>query len=112
MRWYWVLCFAASCLEKSTLRLLSARVIFTPSSRNTRSSGAGRKSGTTLGLPRGSSVYFIFAFIKLLAPSPIAGAKDANDALPIDEPDGEHHRQPRQSRSSVVRWSCATCPRR
>src|SRR5882762_8943273 len=109
MRWYWVLCFAASRLKKSTLRLLSARVIFTPSSRNARSSGAGRKSGTTLGLPKGSSVYLIFAFIELLTPSPVAGTEDANNALPVGESDGED-RQPRQSRSSVVRRSYATCP--
>ncbi len=90
MRWYWVLCFAASCLKKSTLRLLSAKVIFTPSSRNTRSSGAGRKSETTLGLPKGSSVYLIFALIELLSPPPIAGTKDANNALSIGESDGEY----------------------
>src|ERR1700682_6760619 len=90
MRWYWVLCFAASCLKKSTLRLLSARVIFTPSSRNTRSSGAGKKSGAPLGLPKGSSVYFIFALIELLSPPPIAGAKDANNVLSIGESDGEY----------------------
>jgi hypothetical protein len=77
-------------LKKSTLRLLNASVIFTPSSRNTRSSGAGRKSGTTLGLPKGSSVYLIFALIELLTLSPIAGANDTNDARPVGEPDGDY----------------------
>src|SRR5205085_1677458 len=79
MRWYCVLCFAASRLKKSTLRLLRARVTFMPSSRNTRSSGAGRKSGTTLGLPKGSSVYLVFALIDPLSFAPIARAKDPND---------------------------------
>jgi hypothetical protein len=89
MRWYCVLCLTASCLKKSTLRLLSDSVIFTPSSRNTRSPGAGRKSGTTLGLPKGSSAYLIFALIDLLTPSPVAGTEDANDALPVGKSDGE-----------------------
>src|SRR5882672_8604007 len=71
MRWYWVLCFVASRLKNSTLRLLSARVTFTPSSRKTRSSGAGRKSGTTLGLPKGSSVYLVFALIDPFTLSPL-----------------------------------------
>ena len=87
MRWYCVLCFAASRLKKSTLRLLSASVTFTPSSRKTSSSGGGRKSGTTLIFPRGSSVYLIFALIDAFALSPIAGSKYANDARSICEAD-------------------------
>jgi hypothetical protein len=35
-------------------------------------------------------VYLIFALIELFTPSPIAGAKDANDAPPISEPDGKN----------------------
>ena len=35
MRWYCVLCFCASLLKNSTLRLLSAIVTLTPSSRTT-----------------------------------------------------------------------------
>ena len=87
MRWYCVLCFAASLLKKSTLRLLSASVTFTPSSRKTRSLGGGRKSGTTLSLPSGSSVYLIFELIDAFALSPIAGSKYANDAGSICEAD-------------------------
>ena len=41
MRWYCVLCLRASFLKNSTLRLLNEMVTFTPSSRKTRSSGAG-----------------------------------------------------------------------
>src|SRR2546426_10912739 len=63
MRWYWVRCFRASPLKNSTLRLLNAIVTFTPSSRETRSSGLGRKSGTTFRRPRGSFVYLIFLLI-------------------------------------------------
>src|SRR5438876_9424872 len=63
MRWYCVLCFRASFLKNSTLRLLKEIVTFTPSSRKTRSSGRGRKSGTTSRSPRGSSVYRIFSLI-------------------------------------------------
>ena len=65
MRWYCVLCLRASVLKKSTLRLLNAMVTLTPSSLKTRSSGRGRKSGTTLGFPRGSSVYLIFPLMGL-----------------------------------------------
>ena len=87
MRWYCVLCFAASRLKKSsTLRLLSASVTFTPSSRKARSSGGGRKSGTTLSSPRSSSVYLIFALLDA-ALSPIAGSKYTNDAGAISEAD-------------------------
>jgi len=63
MRWYCVLFFRAAALKNATLRLLKAIVTLMPSSRNTRSSGRGRKSGTTLIFPRGSFVYLIFAFI-------------------------------------------------
>jgi len=87
MRWYCVLCLRASVLKKSTLRLLSAMVTLTPSSLKTRSSGRGRKSGTTLGLPRGSSVYLIFPLINPLAFPPVAGAEDPNDVVAIGEPD-------------------------
>ncbi len=87
MRWYCVLCLRASVLKKSTLRLLNAMVTLTPSSLKTRSSGRGRKSETTLGFPRGSSVYLIFSLIYPLAFPPVAGAKNPNDIVAIGEPD-------------------------
>ena len=87
MRWYCVLCLRASVLKKSTLRLLNAMVTLTPSSLKTRSSGRGRKSGTTLGFPRGSSVYLIFPLIYPLAFPPVSGAKDPNDIVAIGKPD-------------------------
>src|SRR5258708_38179992 len=64
-------------------------VTLTPSSLKTRSSGRGRKSGTTLGFPRGSSVYLIFPLIYPLAFPPVAGAKNPNDIVPVGEPDGQ-----------------------
>src|SRR6266568_9042234 len=91
MRWYCVLCFRASPLKNSTLRLLNASVTLTPSSRKTRSSGRGRKSRTTFTLPRGSSVYLILALIDCLTPSPVASAKDSNDILAIREADGQNY---------------------
>src|SRR5216684_3010654 len=87
MRWYCVLCLRASVLKKSTLRLLNAMVTLTPSSLKTRSSGRGRKSGTTLGFPRGSSVYLIFPLIYPLAFPPVAGAKDPYHIVAIGKPD-------------------------
>ena len=90
MRWYCVLCFAASRLKNSTLRLLNASVTFTPSSRKTRSSGAGKKSATTLGFPKGSFVYLILELIDSFALSPIAGAKDANNAGSISKADSKN----------------------
>src|SRR5947208_16443702 len=87
MRWYCVLCLRASVLKKSTLRLLNAMVTLTPSSLKTRSSGRGRKSGTTLGFPRGSSVYLIFPLIYPLAFPPVAGAENPNDIVAIGKPD-------------------------
>src|SRR6187549_2729026 len=79
MRWYCVLCFCASLLKKSTLRLLSAIVTLTPSSRKTRSSGRGRKSGTTARSPRGSSVYRIFSLIDPFSFAPVSSPVDADD---------------------------------
>src|SRR5712691_2111403 len=64
-------------------------VTLTPSSLKTRSSGRGRKSGTTLGFPRGSSVYLIFPLIYSLAFPPVAGAKNSNDIVPVGKPDGQ-----------------------
>jgi hypothetical protein len=77
----------ASVLKKSTLRLLNAMVTLTPSSLKTRSSGRGRKSGTTLGFPSGSSVYLIFSLIYPLAFPPVAGAKNPNHIVAIGKPD-------------------------
>src|SRR5258708_24115586 len=62
-------------------------VTLTPSSLKTRSSGRGRKSGTTLGFPRGSSVYLIFPLIYPLAFPPVAGAKNPNDIAAIGKPE-------------------------
>src|SRR5712691_11090813 len=62
-------------------------VTLTPSSLKTRFSGRGRKSGTTLGFPRGSSVYLIFPLIYPLAFPPVAGAKNPNDIVAIGKPD-------------------------
>jgi len=87
MRWYCVLRFRASFLKNSTLRLLKAMVTLTPSSRKTRSSGRGRKSGTTLRFPRGSSVYLIFPLIDVLALSPVAGPEDPDHVLAVREAD-------------------------
>jgi hypothetical protein len=85
MRWYCVLCFCASRLKNSTLLLLSASVIFTPSSRMARSSGGGRKSAIIRGLPIGSSVYLIFVVIDLLSFPPVAGTENTHDAGAIGE---------------------------
>src|SRR5207237_638294 len=87
MRWYWVRCFRASPLKNSTLLLLNAMVTFTPSSRKTRSSGRGRKSGTTLRSPRGSFVYLIFSLIDSLSFPPVAGPENPNDRVAVCEPD-------------------------
>src|SRR2546425_10087984 len=65
-------------------------VTLTPSSLKTRSSGRGRKSGTTLGFPRASSVYLIFSLIYPLAFPPGPGAKNPNDIVAIGKPDRQH----------------------
>src|SRR6185436_122145 len=57
------------------------------SSRKTRSSGSGRKSGTTLTLPRGSSVYLVFALMDFLSFSPISRAEDSDDVVAVGKPD-------------------------
>src|SRR3989304_7191141 len=85
MRWYWVPCLSASRLKNSTLRLDRASVTFTPSSFRAKSSGLGRKSGTTFSFPKGSFVYLIFALIGSFSFAPISGANDADDALTIRE---------------------------
>src|SRR5579859_3441813 len=90
MRWYCVLCFCASLLKNSTLRLVNAIVTLTPSSRKTRSSGRGRKSGTTFGSPSGSSVYLIFPLIDSPSFPPIAGSEDPDYIVTVGKPDGEN----------------------
>src|SRR5712691_3101954 len=85
MRWYCVWCLRASSLKKSTLRLLSDIVTFTPSSRKTRSSGCGRKSGTIFRVPRGSSVYLILSLIDSLSSSPITGSMDTDNIISVGE---------------------------
>lgn len=87
MRWYCVLRFRASFLKNSTLRLLKAMVTLIPSSRKTRSSGRGRKSGTTLRSPRGSSVYLIFSLIDSFPLSPVAGPENPDHVLAVRETD-------------------------
>ena len=64
-------------------------VTFTPSSRNTRSSGRGKKSGTTLRSPMGSSVYLIFSLIDSFSFTPIAGSVDADYVLSVSEANRE-----------------------
>src|SRR5712691_10278286 len=90
MRWYCVLCLRASFLKNSTLRLLKEMVTFTPSSRNTRSSERGRKSGMTLRFPRGSSVYLILSLIDSLSFTPITGSDDTDYVLTILEANREN----------------------
>src|SRR3989304_7810062 len=87
MRWYWVPCLSASRLKNSTLRLERAIVIFTPSSRSIRSSGLGRKSGTTFSFPKGSFVYLIFALINSFALSPVASSKYPDHVITVCEAD-------------------------
>src|SRR5262245_62080257 len=90
IRWYCVLCLRASSLKNATLRLLNAIVTLTPSSRKTRSSGRGRKSGTIFNLPRRSSVYLTFSLICLLALAPVPGAENSDDVFAIREADRHH----------------------
>src|SRR5438045_7249980 len=100
MRWYCVLCFCASLLKNSTLRLFSAIVTLTPSSRKTRSSGRGRKSGTTFSLPRGSSVYRTVSLIRLLAFPPVNGSEDSDEVVTVRESD--RHDSPFHPTEAVV----------
>lgn len=72
------------------LDLLSEIVTFTVSSRRTSSSREGRKSGTTLSLPKGSSVYFVFPLINSFSSSPKSGANDSNNADSVCESDGQN----------------------
>src|SRR6266700_3636308 len=68
------------------LFLLSEIVTLTDSSRNANSAGDGRKSGTILISPSGSSVYFIFVLINRLAFPPVTGSQNANNVVPIRKP--------------------------
>ena len=68
-----------------TLRLLKEIVTFTPSSRKTRSSGRGRKSGTTSRSPWGSSVYRIFSLIDSLSFAPVSSTKDPDNSVTVCE---------------------------
>jgi len=77
-------------LKNSTLLLLKAMVTLTPASRKTRSSGRGRKSGTTFRFPRGSSVYLIFSLINSLALSPITSSKNSNHIVTIHKSNGQN----------------------
>src|SRR3990172_6984603 len=99
MRWYWVPCFSASRLKNSTLRVERAIVIFTPSSCRTKSSGLGRKSGTTFTLPIGSFVYLIFALIDSLSFAPVASANDTNSAFTVSE---AHRHDPLSNQTNTV----------
>lgn len=76
-------------MKKSTLFLLKAKVTFTPSSLKASSPGDGKKSGTILILPIGSSVYFIFALINGLTLAPIAGAENADDIVSVCKSDSK-----------------------
>src|SRR6266436_6109604 len=102
MRWYCVLCLRASFLKNSTLRLLREIVTFTPSSRNTRSSGFGRKSGTTLTSPRGWSEYLIFSLIDSFSFAPISCAVDFDAIVKCED-----EIRPTRPRRSLVRTGLA-----
>jgi hypothetical protein len=67
------------------LFLLREIVTFTDSSRNANSAGEGRKSGTILTSPIGSSVYFIFVLMYCLAFPPITGSKYSYHIVPISK---------------------------
>jgi len=73
----------ASALKNSMLFLLSEIVTLTDSSRKANSAGEGRKSGTILISPNGSSVYFIFVLINRLAFPPVTGSNYADHIVPI-----------------------------
>ncbi len=72
------------------LFLLRVIVTLTDSSRYANSAGEGRKSGTILIPPNGSSVYFIFVLIDRLAFPPVAGSEYANDVVPIGKAYGNN----------------------
>jgi len=76
---------SASDLKKSTLFLLNASVIFTPSSLKANSAIEGKKSGITLTSPRGSFVYFIFEFIYCLSFAPVTRADNSNNRSAISK---------------------------
>ena len=90
MRWYWVWCFRASPLKKSTLDLLSPMVTLTCSSRNARSEGGGSVSRTTLMSPMGPSVYVILLLIYPLAFPPVTCAEDTDDVPAVREAHGQN----------------------
>ena len=99
--WYWVPCFLASFMKKSTLALLKAMVTFTLSWLNASSWGGGKKSSTIRSLPRGSFVYFIFSLIDCLSSSPITGTKDPDHVLAVSESYG-HDTAPRFSKTVIA----------
>src|SRR2546430_5074121 len=108
MRWYCVPCRSASRLKKSTLCFDNAIVTLTGSSRKTSWSGGGRKSGRTLILPSGSSVYLILLLIDPSAPPQIARSDDPNDIVAIREP----HRDDRaadDAEAVVAPFPAAVC---
>jgi hypothetical protein len=84
--WYGTRDLAACDLKKSTLRLLSDNVTFTPSSFNTSFCGGGKKSSTTLIRPSGSSVYLGLRFINHPTAAPIAGTYDSNLGMTVRKP--------------------------
>jgi hypothetical protein len=74
-------------------------VTYTVSSWKTSSSGAGRKSGTTLTGPIASSVYLIFALIDSFPSSPVASSKYSNHATAVCKP---HSQYPASNSSEAV----------
>lgn len=65
------------------------------SSFKASSSGEERKSGMTLTLPIGSSVYFIFSFIYFIAFQPIFGANNSGFVFTIGKSYSHNSKKPR-----------------
>lgn len=86
MRWYCVLCFRASPLKNSTLRLQGNGDLY-PFIPKDQIFGRRKKVGNDPKIAEGSSVYLIFSLINTLPFSPIASSIDSNDILPVGKPD-------------------------
>ena len=80
--------------------MLRAIVTLTVSSFRASSSGEGRKSGTALTLPIGSSVYFIFLFIYFLSFPPISGANNSDFVFSVGE--SYSHNSTRSSPKAII----------
>ena len=76
--------------KKATLSELSAMVTLVCSFFSASSSGDGRKSGTSLISPMGSSLYRIRLLINLLTLTPVTCTDDSDAAGSIRKPNGEN----------------------